>query len=328
MIITRTPLRISLGGGGTDLPKYYREAGHGFLIAAAITKYVYIAVHHNFDDDVLLKYSSVERVPSAADAKHPLLRTCLKVTGIDRHIEITSMADIPTGTGLGSSGSFTVGVLKALRAYRHEQVSNVELAEQACHIEINLLGEPVGKQDQYIAAVGGLTAFEFHADERVDIIPLDLTMNTRHRLEDNLLLFFTGVRRSASEVLAEQQADRSSGSVKLSDNLGRVRDIGYETRATLEAGDLTGFGTLLTDQWRLKYERAPGGVHDEVNEWIEAGVDAGASGGKLVGAGGGGFLLFYAEDKVGLRQTMDEYGLQEVRFGIDYEGAATIVSAP
>ena len=328
MIITRTPLRISLGGGGTDLPKYYRDAGHGFLIAAAITKYVYIAVHRNFDDDVMLKYSAVERVPTAADAKHPLLRTCLQVTGNDRGLEITSMADIPTGTGLGSSGSFTVGVLKALRAFRHELVSNVDLAEQACDIEINRLGEPVGKQDQYIAAVGGLTAFEFHADERVNIVPLELTTSTRHRIEDNLLLFFTGVRRSASEVLAEQQADRPAGTPTLSDNLDRVRQIGYDTKATLEADDLNGFGELLTQQWQLKYERAPGGVHDEIEIWIRSGIDAGALGGKLVGAGGGGFLLFYAEEKAGLRERMASFGLEEVRFGIDYEGAATIVSAP
>lgn len=326
MIITRTPLRISLGGGGTDLPKYYRDAGHGFLIAAAITKYVYIAVHHNFDDDVLLKYSSVERIPTASDAKHPLLRTCLKVAGIQRGIEITSMADIPTGTGLGSSGSFTVGVLKALRSYQHELVSNEELARDACHIEINLLGEPVGKQDQYIAAIGGLTAFTFHDDERVETVPLDLTMHTRHRIEDNLLLFFTGVRRSASEVLAEQQADRPAGTASLSDNLDRVRQIGYDTKDALESGDLADFGHLLTEQWRLKYERAPGVVHDEVDAWIRAGIDAGALGGKLVGAGGGGFLLFYAEDKAGLREKMSDFGLEEVRFGIDYEGAATIVS--
>jgi len=326
MIITRTPLRISLGGGGTDLPSYYRDAGPGFLIAAAITKYVYIAVNHNFDDDVLLKYSAVERVPTSDDASHPLLRACLKLTGIDRGVEISSMADIPTGTGLGSSGSFTVGVLKALRAYQHESVPNADLAEQACHIEIDILGEPVGKQDQYIAAVGGLTAFEFHSDERVEITPLDLPIETRHRLDDNLLLFFTGVRRSASEVLAEQQTERPDGPL-LRDNLDRVREIGYETRDALSTGAVDRFGALLTEQWDAKYERAPGAVHDEVDGWIRHGIKAGALGGKLVGAGGGGFLLFYAEEKTGVRDAMTSIGLEEVRFGIDYEGAATIVNA-
>ncbi len=326
MIITRTPMRISLGGGGTDLPGYYRDAGHGFLLAAAITKYVYIAVHRNFDDDVLLKYSAVERIPTTDDAVHPLLRTCLKLTGIDRGVEITSMADIPTGTGLGSSGSFTVGVLKALRAYRHELVPNVELAQQACHVEIDLLGEPVGKQDQYIAALGGLTAFRFDADEHVEASPLELSLHTRHRLEDDLLLFYTGVRRSASEVLAEEQASRPTGITTLRENLDTVRAIGYETRAALETGDLIRFGELLTEQWRLKYERAPGPVHDQADAWIRSGIEAGALGGKLVGAGGGGFLLFFAESKAKLREAMSEVGLEEVRFAIDYEGATTIVS--
>jgi D-glycero-alpha-D-manno-heptose-7-phosphate kinase len=327
MIITRTPLRITLGGGGTDLPAYYREAGRGFLIAAAITKYVYIAVHRNFEDDVLLKYSAVERVPTSDDAAHPLLRAALKLTGINRGIEITSMADIPTGTGLGSSGSFTVGVLKALRAYQHEVVGNIEVAEQACHIEIDMLGEPVGKQDQYIAAVGGLTAFTYFGDERVEVTPLALSMDTRARLEDNLLLFYTGMRRSASEELAEQQDAAQLPESSLRDNLDRVRQIGYETRAALLSDDLGGFGELLTAQWRLKHERAPGVLHDKVDAWIRRGIDAGALGGKLVGAGGGGFLLFYAEDKAGLREAMAGIGLEEIRFGIDYEGATTIVSA-
>jgi D-glycero-alpha-D-manno-heptose-7-phosphate kinase len=327
MIITRTPLRITLGGGGTDLPSYYRKAGHGFLIAAAITKYVYIAVHRNFDEDLLLKYSAVERVPSADHASHPLLRACLTLVGIDAGVEISSMADIPTGTGLGSSGSFTVGVLKALRAYRHEHVTNVDLAAQACHVEIDVLGEPVGKQDQYIAAVGGITSLSFRDDEQVEVAALDLPSLTRNRLEDNLLLFFTGMRRSASEVLAEQQSEGlGPGGPALADNLDRVRDIGYETRDALESGEMTGFGHLLTDQWRLKYERSPGPVHDRVDGWIRQGIEAGAAGGKLVGAGGGGFLLFYAEEKADLRAAMAGIGLEEVRFGIDYEGVKTLVS--
>ena len=326
MIITRTPLRISLGGGGTDLPSYYRQAGHGFLLAAAITKYVYIAVHRNFDDDVLLKYSSTERVPTADLAAHPLLRSCLVATGITRAVEITSMADIPTGTGLGSSGSFTVGTLKALHAYARHYVSDLELAREACTIEIDQLGEPVGKQDQYIAAVGGLVAFEFHADERVELVPLELTAATRDRLEDNLLLFYTGQRRSASAELAAQQAGMTEAGGDLLDNLDRVRSIGYETKKALEAQDVEAFGALLTDQWRLKYERAPGPVHADVDRLLRAGVEAGAVGGKLVGAGGGGFLLFYAERKAELRAAMHEAGLEEVGFGVDYEGSTLLVS--
>jgi D-glycero-alpha-D-manno-heptose-7-phosphate kinase len=326
VIITRTPLRISLGGGGTDLPSYYREAGHGFLIAATITKYVYIAVHRNFDDDLLLKYSAVERVPTAEEAAHPLLRSCLSLVGIDAGVEITSMADIPTGTGLGSSGAFTVGVLKALRTYQHEHVTNIELAAQACHVELEMLGEPIGKQDQYIAAVGGVTGLAFYDDERVEVVPLELASLTRERLEDNLMLFFSGLRRSASEVLAEEQAPARANASALADNLDRVREIGYRTKKALEGGDTDEFGSLLTEQWQLKYERSPNEVHDRIDRWIRHGVEAGAAGGKLVGAGGGGFLLFYAEEKAPVRAAMAQIGLEEVRFTIDYEGATTLVS--
>jgi D-glycero-alpha-D-manno-heptose-7-phosphate kinase len=326
MIITRTPLRISLGGGGTDLPSYYRKAGRGFLIAAAISKYVYIAVNHNFDNDILLKYSEVERVVRAADAQHPLLRECLLDVGLDASIEISSMADIPAGTGLGSSGAFTVGVLKALHAHKHEIVPNAEIAARACEIEIERLGEPIGKQDQYIAAIGGLTAFEFGADETVSIIPVPLTESVRHRVEDNLLLFYTGVRRPASEVLAhEQAAERAT--TTLDDNLDAVRAIGFETMDALTAGDLDGFGGLLTHQWELKLERSPTDIHRRVDEWIRLGIDAGAAGGKLVGAGGGGFLLFYAEEKAALRDSMYRLGLPEVRFALDYHGTTTVVAA-
>jgi D-glycero-alpha-D-manno-heptose-7-phosphate kinase len=326
VIITRSPLRISLGGGGTDIPSYYREAGHGFLVAAAITQYIYIAVHRNFDDDVLLKYSKVERVPTAKEANHPLLRACLEHVGLLQAIEISSIADIPAGTGLGSSGAFAVGTLKALLAFQHRGLENTELAHQACHIEINVLGEPVGKQDQYVSAVGGLTAFTFHDDESVEIEPVHVPDEGRDRLEDNLLLFFTGLHRSAAEALALEQVTAAESGISLSTNLDRVRAIGYETRAALERGDMATFGALLSDQWRLKFERAPSPVHREIDSWIARGVEAGAAGGKLVGAGGGGFLLFYAEQKADLRAAMRKIGLQELRFGIDYEGSAVIVS--
>jgi D-glycero-alpha-D-manno-heptose-7-phosphate kinase len=326
MIITRTPLRISLGGGGTDVPSYYRETDGGFLIAAAISKYVYIAVNDNFDDDLLLKYSQIERVDKASAARHPLLREALNLTGISSGIEISSMADIPAGTGLGSSGAFTVGVLRALWSYRHEIVSNHDLARQAAEIEIERLGEPIGKQDQYIAAIGGVTAFQFHSDERVEIIPLVLSLPMRHRLEDNLLLFYTGMRRSASEVLAEERSREMPGSARsLRTNLDEVKRLGRATRTALENGDAVAFGALLTEQWRMKFERQPSREHHTVDDWIRRGIDAGALGGKLVGAGGGGFLLFYAESKEDLRAEMTALGLPEVRFTIDYEGSSTIV---
>jgi D-glycero-alpha-D-manno-heptose-7-phosphate kinase len=324
MIITRTPLRISLGGGGTDLPSYYRQAGSGFLIAAAITKYVFIAVNHNFDDDILLKYSQVERVADPSDVKHPILREALLCTGVKAGVEVSSMADIPAGTGLGSSGAFTVGVLKALWAHRRTTVSNRELARQACAIEIDRLHEPVGKQDQYIAAVGGITAFEFHADERVDVIPLDLDPLTLDRLDDNMLLFYTGMRRSASAALVDERRTPAGALLDISDNLDAVKAMGRETRRVLEAGDVDAFAALLTDQWDLKLARASNDTHRRIDAWIRAGLDAGALGGKLIGAGGGGFLLFYADSKADLRAAMAEQGLEEVRFSIDYEGAAIV----
>ena len=326
MIISRTPLRISLGGGGTDVPSFYRNHGHGFLIAAAITKYIYVAVNRNFDEDILLKYSEVERAKSVNDIRHPLLRECLKHQGVRGGVEISSMADIPTGTGLGSSGSFTVGVLKALNLYNHGSLSNDQIAQVACQIEIDRLAEPVGKQDQYIAAIGGITAFTFSNDESVSIEQIRLNTNTRQRLEENLLLFFTGFRRSASEVLAEERSTSSGSASRLDESLLQTRDIGYATREALLNDNLDSFGRILSDQWKLKLLRQSNDTNLQIDEWITAGVSSGALGGKLVGAGGGGFLMFYAEDKFALRKKMSELGLPEVTFGFDYEGSSLIVA--
>src|SRR5712692_2959396 len=211
MIITRSPLRVCLGGGGTDLPSYYREHS-GFLVAAAIDKYVYITLHKTFVPELILKYSRMERVNSVDEVQHPIIREALRLTAISAGgLEITSMADIPSGTGLGSSGSFTTGLLRAFLALRKVPIQAAELAEQACHIEIDLLGEPIGKQDQYIAAYGGLTCFDFHPGGRVEARPLHVSQETLYDLEDNLLLFFTGYSRSASVVLKEQDSKSKSG---------------------------------------------------------------------------------------------------------------------
>jgi D-glycero-alpha-D-manno-heptose-7-phosphate kinase len=325
VIITRTPLRISLGGGGTDLPSYYRVAGRGFLVAAAIDRHVYIAVNRNFDDDLMLKYSSIERVGDPTRVDHPLLREALLVAGVHRAVEISSMADVPAGTGLGSSGSFTVGVLRALFSYRRHTISARQLADLACEIEMERLGAPVGKQDPYIAAIGGVTGFAFRSDGEVDIHPIAMSDDVRNQLEDNLLLFFTGVRRSAAAELSEQgTGSASTGDIK--SNLDAVRELGEASMEVLEKGDLAGFSQLMTAQWQRKLERSPTSVHRQVDEWIRRGLDCGAKGGKLVGAGGGGFLLFYVETKERLRSAMRELGLEEVRFGFDYDGATTIVS--
>jgi D-glycero-alpha-D-manno-heptose-7-phosphate kinase len=324
VIITRTPLRISLGGGGTDLPAFYRDCGGGFLIAAAIDRHVYIALNRNFDGDLLLKYSQTERSDDPAAVEHPLLREALLVTGVHEGVEISAMADVPAGTGLGSSGAFTVGLLRALLTYQRRQVTAHDLADLACRIEIEQLGAPVGKQDPYIAAVGGLTAFEFHPDGTVDANPVKVPDDARHRLEENLVLFFTGVRRSASDELSTQGAGITLDA-STRENLSGVRALGFESLHALEAGDLHRFAELMTEQWREKYARARTDLHAQVDRWLCDGIAAGADGGKLVGAGGGGFLLFYAEHKSELRTVMRTHGLEELRFGFDDDGSVTLV---
>ena len=320
MIITRSPLRISLGGGGTDLPSYYREHS-GFLIAAAIDKYVYITLHQTFVPELIIKYSKLERVLTVDDVEHPIIRESLKMVGIEApSLEITSMADIPAGTGLGSSGSFTTALLKAFHALKKNLVHPAELAEQACQIEIEKLREPIGKQDQYIAAYGGITCFKFMPDGRVDAWPLKISEETLFNLEDNLLLFFTGYSRSASKILKEQD-DKSKKSEKaMIDNLHFVKDIGKQSQLALERGDLNEFARLMDVHWQRKKERSESMSNHQINEWYDCAMANGALGGKLIGAGGGGFLMFYANDKARLRHAMREKGLTEVRFQFDFEG--------
>lgn len=324
MIITRSPLRISLGGGGTDLPSYYRKHS-GFLIAAAIDKYVYITLHQTFVEDLIVKYSKMERVPSAADVQHPIIREALQLVGIDGgFLEMTSMADIPAGTGLGSSGSFTTALLKALHAYRKNLVHPRELAEQACQIEIERLGEPIGKQDQYIAAYGGLTCFQFMPNDQVEAWPLKISTETLYNLEDNLLLFFTGYNRAASSILKEQDDKSKQRDQGMIDNLHFIKELGYQSKDALEAGDLRGFAELMNVHWRHKKERSGAMSNGDIDTWYELAMANGALGGKLIGAGGGGFLMFYTEDKTRLRHAMFAAGLREVRFRFDFEGTKVV----
>jgi D-glycero-alpha-D-manno-heptose-7-phosphate kinase len=321
MIISRTPLRISLGGGGTDLPSFYENNGGGFLVAAAITKYIYVSVHENFTDSFFLKYSKFEDVKDLNDVKHPLIREALKLVGTNRFLEISSQADIPAGTGLGSSGTFAVGLLNALYASNHEFTSNEELAKLACHLEIDVLGEPVGKQDQYIAAIGGLTTLEFAPSGEVKIKSITMDPLKRKDLEERLMLFYTGIRRSASSELAALDEGASVKDSGMQQNLNEVREIGHLSAKILESGDLDEFGKLLTHQWDLKFSRSPSATHSDIDKWIQLGISNGAVGGKLVGAGGGGFLLFLADNKNALRSKMAEIGLKEVDFGFDYRGS-------
>ncbi len=325
MIITRSPLRISLGGGGTDLPSYYRSHG-GFLIAAAIDKYVYITIHQTFVEELIVKYSKLERVATAADLQHPILREALRLLDVDgRYLEIASMADIPAGAGLGSSGSFATALLKALHTHRKSLIHPRELAEQACHVEIDRLGEPIGKQDQYIAAFGGITRFEFLPDDRVEAAPLGLDLETLYTLEDNLLLFFTGYSRSASDILKEQDDRSRRGEHAMMEHLHFVKDLGLRSARALETGDLRQFAELMNVHWRHKKERSRSMTNGDIDCWYELALANGALGGKLVGAGGGGFLMFYAEDKARLRHAMVRTSLREVRFRFDFEGTKVIV---
>jgi D-glycero-alpha-D-manno-heptose-7-phosphate kinase len=324
VIITRSPLRITLGGGGTDLPSYYRRFG-GFLIAGAIDKYVYITIHDTFVDDLIVKYSSLERVPSADKLQHPIIREAMRMLELDgRSMEISSMADIPAGTGLGSSGSFTTALLKGLHTHKKHLVHPRELAEQACTVEIDLLKEEIGKQDQYIAAYGGLTCLEFTPDDDVVATPLGISTETLYNLEDNLLLFFTGYSRSASRVLHEQNSRSLAHDPDTERNLHELKEIAQATREALEANDLRTFAAQLSVQWEQKKRRTGGASNGEIDRWYQLGMEHGALGGKLVGAGGGGFLMFYAEDKVHLRHAMLAAGLREVRFRFDFEGTRIV----
>ncbi len=321
MIITRSPLRITLGGGGTDLPSYYETYG-GFLIAAAIDRYVYITLHDTFQQEFIIKYSRLERVNTISTIEHPIIRESLRLTEIDEagSLELTSMADIPAGTGLGSSGSFTTALLKALHAHQKNLIHPAELAEQACHIEIDRLGEPIGKQDQYIAAYGGLTCFEFGKDGKVRAWPLRIPEDKRYDLEDNLLLFFTGYSRSASVVLKEQNDRSKTMDHDMLANLHFVKELAVESQQALEGGDLKEFARLMNVHWQNKKKRSNNMSNLHINELYDYALANGAMGGKLIGAGGGGFLMFYTEEKTRLRHAMKEHGLKEVRFKFDFEG--------
>jgi D-glycero-alpha-D-manno-heptose-7-phosphate kinase len=324
MIITRSPLRISLGGGGTDLPSYYREHS-GFVISAAIDKYVYIALHPTFVDYLIIKYSQMERVQKTDEIQHPLIREALRLNGVDAsYLEIASMSDIPAGSGLGSSGSFTTALLHAIHTLQNKVMTKQALAEEACHIEIDVLREPVGKQDQYISAFGGITAFHFHPNDTVDAHPLQLSAETLLNLEDNLVLFFTGYSRSASSILKEQDERSRSGEKAMTDNLHFVKELGCRSLKALESGKLQEFAEILNVHWEHKKGRSNSMSNSAIDEWYALARKNGALGGKVIGAGGGGFLMFYTEEKTRLRHTMQSAGLREVRLRFDSQGTTVV----
>ncbi|MBM3784025.1 MAG: galactokinase [Acidobacteria bacterium] len=325
MIITRSPLRISIGGGGTDLPSYYREHG-GFVISAAINRYVYITLHRTFQPGLIVKYSKMETVAAPPDLQHPIVREalCLVLGDQANYLEMASMSDIPAGTGLGSSGSFTTALLAALHTLNKSNVGRHELAEQACHIELDRLQEPIGKQDQYIAAFGGMQCFHFEKDGTVRVEPLLMPHETLFTLEDNLVLFFTGYTRSASNILREQDTKSKANDGGMTQNLHFIKELGLESKRAFEKGDTRRFGEIMHTHWEHKKKRSQGMSNPQIDEWYEAGRRNGAIGGKLIGAGGGGFLMFYAEDKTRLRASMKQLGLEEVRVRFDFEGSSVV----
>ena len=309
------------------MASYYREH-KGFLISAAIDKYVYVTVMRPFTEGIFLKYSKLERVKQIQEIEHPIIREALDMVGIKTpQVEITTLADIPAGTGLGSSGSFTTALLKALYTHRKRHIHQEELAELACQIEIDRLGEPIGKQDQYIASIGGITCFNFNRDETVKATPLEISVDTMFDLEDNLLLFFTGFSRSAGSILHEQKERSLKSDDEMLKNLHYVKELGVQTKQALEAGNTSLFGELMREHWEHKKKRSKGMSNPQIDQWYDLAMQNGAQGGKLVGAGGGGFLMFMAEDRNKLRHTMTAAGLEEVRFGFDFEGTKVVMSS-
>jgi D-glycero-alpha-D-manno-heptose-7-phosphate kinase len=323
VIISRTPLRVSFLGGGSDLPCYYRRCG-GAVLSATIEHSVYITVSRKFDDAVRVSYSRTEEVDHASKVEHPLVRECLMLLGIEGGIEITSVADIPArGTGLGSSSSFTVGLLNALYAYSGRHASAAKLAEESCHVEIDRCGEPIGKQDQYAAAFGGLNFIRFHADEAVRVTRAICSPTTLAELQSRLLFFYTGITRSAS-VLLQQQSGEIANPGSKSDGIGRMTRLAEIAFADLCAGNIQSLGDMLHEGWHIKRQMVPGITNGFINEAYEAAIEAGAEGGKLLGAGGGGFLMFFAppERHHAIRGALDP--LREVPFRFAPQGSSII----
>ncbi len=309
MIISRTPLRMSFVGGGSDMRAFYGEH-EGAVLSSTVSKYIFVTVNRKFDDGVRVAYSKTEEVASASDVEHKLVRAALNQLTIKGGVEITTMADIPArGTGLGSSSSFTVGLLNALSAFKGRHVSRQFLAEESCNIEINICGEPIGKQDQYAAAYGGLNVIEFLPDETVRVTPVIVPSNTLERLQSHLLVFYTGKTRSASGILANQSQEITSSRAKR-DVLRRMVALTHELRAELENGNIEAFGEALHENWVLKKSLTDGISSDEIDRWYDIGMRNGATGGKILGAGAGGFLLLYAPPE---RHAALEHQLPELR---------------
>jgi D-glycero-alpha-D-manno-heptose-7-phosphate kinase len=326
MIVSKTPLRMSYVGGGSDLPSFYREEV-GAVLSTSIDKYIYVAVNRKFDGKIRLSYSKTEEVDEVSEIAHPLVREALSMLSIPGGIEIASMADIPSrGSGLGSSSSFTVGLLNALYAFNNQYVSKEVLAKQSCEIEIDRCGESIGKQDQFAAAYGGLNLIRFHSDDSVSVDPVICKPETFKKIDESTLVFFTGRTRSASDVLKNQ-----SEAMRLEQRrilMRRMVELAFELKKELELGDVENFGSILDENWRLKSQLTSGITDPQIDEWYYKGILAGATGGKLLGAGNGGFIMFYAppERHENIKAALS--GLKPIKFGFDRNGAQIVFYSP
>ena len=325
MILTRTPFRVTLGGGGTDLPSFYREHG-GFILAVAIDKYMYLNVNTPIvDDKIRVRYSSSEIVDHVDAVQHTTAREALRHFGITNGIEIVSIADIPAGTGLGSSSSYLVGLLNALHALFQDQAIPQKLAEEACHIELEVLKKPIGKQDQYMAAFGGLTTLDINPDGRVCVTRLQLDVDLVEALEHNILMFYTNEMRDATAILKKQDEATRAKDRSVVNRLCEIKEIGLEIRDAISKGNLRRFGELLDVHWQSKKRLSEGISTPQIDAWYELAKQNGAIGGKISGAGGGGFLMLYCEEnKTRLRMAMREAGLRELKFRFDFEGSKVV----
>ena len=325
MIITRTPVRISMGGGGTDLQSYYSKYG-GFLIGATINKYIYITLTKMFEGNLQVKYSKTETVNHVDEIQHPTVRESLKLTKISNGIELTSIAEVPSNSGLGTSSSFLVGLLRALHAYKNEHVTNFEIAEEACKIEIDILKEPIGKQDQYMASFGGLQCLEFDRQGYVKITPLKVTHDVVEELEKNVVLFYTGIKRASSYVLSEQNKSMQEDNEKAVECIHELKEIAYKTKRYLEEGNVHAFGEMLDLHWNIKKKLSNKVSSNFIDDCYALARKNGAIGGKIMGAGGGGFFMFYcSERKDNLRKALTNAGLKEMHFRFDFEGSKVLL---
>jgi|TARA_B110000483_G_C18206486_1_gene547963 D-glycero-alpha-D-manno-heptose-7-phosphate kinase len=324
MIIVRSPLRISIGGGGTDIPSYYKEKG-SFFISAAINKYVYVTITKPFEKGIYLKYSKIEKIKKVESIKHKIIKEVLKQELAENKIEISTLTDIPTKTGLGSSGSFSTAMIKAIYSFNQKMIGRRELAEKACDIEINKLKQPSGKQDQYISVYGGISEFNIKKNGIVKVQNLKISKETILDLEDNLLLFFTGFSRNSSLILNEQNKKTINSDAQIMENLDYVKLLGLEIKKELLNGNCNNFGKLMNEHWKYKLQRSKKMSNKTINEIYSFALKNGATGGKLIGAGGGGFLLFYTNTPNRLRKAMINKKLEEVRFKFDYEGVKQIL---